>query len=443
MKKWLIRAVAVCVVLAGAAYVWRGKSVLVETAPVTQQDVREYIAEDGKTRLSREYLVDVPVAGRVGRIALNEGDTVNEGDCIATVDAFALKQQIAASEALCNQARAQMTGVDKAKPKPEDLAAAEARVQELRESVAAVARERSVAEINRENARKEFDRLRALREQGAASQSALDAAERAYKSLQEEVQRAALAEKAAAKACEAAELAARSLKASVEDNEYMRAVYAAELERLAAETKAVEHDVRLASVTAPVTGVLLEKYVDSERTLAPGMPLMKLGDLADIEIESDILSEEVVRVRQGQPVEITGKALAGKTLPGKVKRIYPSAFTKISALGVEQQRVKVITEFDNTEAQLRPGTSVDIRVITAESTNVFAVPDSAVFRHGGQWRVFTAQNGHARLVPVEVGLRNDVCAEIKSGLKREDRVITNPPTELADGARITLRDAPE
>lgn len=439
MKKWFIRVAIAVVVLGGVVYVWRGKSVLVETAVVTRQDVREYIAEDGKTRLAREYLVDVPVAGRVDRIALNEGDTVKQGECIVTVDAFALKQQIAATEALCEQARAQMTGVDKAKPKPEDLASAEARVGELRESVAAVARERSVAEINLANAEKEYERLRALREQGAASQSALDAAERTYKSLQEEVRRAALAEKAAAKACEAAELASKSLKASVDDNEYMREVYAAELARLGAETKAVEHDVRLASVTAPVTGMVLEKYVDSERTLAPGMPLLKLGDLADIEIESDILSEEVVRVREGMPVEILGKALAGKTLLGKVKRIYPSAFTKISALGVEQQRVKVLVSFDNSELQLRPGTSVDVRIITAESKGVLSVPESAVFRHEEQWHMFVAQNGRAKLVDVEMGLRNDTWAEIKNGVNDKERVITNPPNDLADGAKIKIR----
>lgn len=437
MKRIVTGALVAGAIAAVAFLALREPPVPVEMAKAATQTVREYIAEDGTTCLAEEYVIDMPISGTLQRIALEEGDRVEQGQCLARVDPFMLEQQINGAEALAAQARAQIVGVDVAKPKPEDLESAEVQVEELRDSEAITRRERAVVEINYKNALKEYERLKALHAEGAVSQSAFDEADRMYRSLEENRERAALAEAATRKAREVGELAAKRLHDSVDDNEFMRDVYLAELDRLEAELGLLKYDLEKATVEAPIAGVVLEKYVEDERALMAGTPLMKLGDLSAIEIESDILSEEVGRIEAGDPVEITGKALEGKTVMGSVKSIYPSGFKKISALGIEQQRVRILIDFDNTELALRPGTSVDVRVITAEHEGVVAVPERATFKYEGGWAVFAVRGRSAHLTPVEAGLRNDDWAEIISGIKAGEIIVADPKSELEDGAQVS------
>ena len=171
--------------------------------------------------------------------------------------------------------------------------------------------------------------------------------------------------------------------------------------------------------------------------LEAGSMLLKIGDLESIEIECDVLSEEVSRVHVGNKVLISGKALQGRTLEGTVTRIYPAGFMKISSLGVEQQRVRTLIGFDNAEARLRPGTSVDVEIVTAEAVDVLAVPDRAVFRYEGGWAVFTVEGGRAKLTPVKVGLRNEDWTQILDGIAPETVVVSELKNDLEDGIRVT------
>jgi HlyD family secretion protein len=437
MKRVFTTAVVVAIIAALAYLVLRPRPVPVEMTEAATQTVREYIAEDGKTRLDDEYIIDMPVPGTVRRIEFEVGDSVEEGQIIARVDDYALEQQVRGAKALIAQARAQITGVDVSKPKGEDLAVADKRVEEMANTVAMTRKEQSVVEINYEDAKKNYDRFKVLHEKGAVSDQRFEEVERFYHGLEKNRERANLAVSTAAKAREVAELSAKRLKGSVDDNEFMRASYLAEIERLQAQVNMLQYDLDKASVKAPVTGLILEKYVEDELALPPGTPLMKVGNLSSIEIESDILSEEVGRIKAGDAVEITGKALRDETVMGTVKRVYPSGFMKISALGIEQQRVRVIITFDNSELQLRPGTSVDVRIITGEHEDTVAVPERATFRQNGGWGVFTVEGKRARLTPVEVGLRNDDWAEIVSGLEAGQTVIADPKNELEDGSRVT------
>jgi len=437
MKKALTISLVIVVIGAAAVVALWERPLPVEMTQVTKRTVREYIAEDGKTRLADEYVMDMPVTGTLRRISLEEGDRVEKGQCIASVDSFVFEQQIKGAQALAAQARAQIAGVDVAKPKTEDLESADVQVGELKDTEAMTRKERAIVEINYQNALKEYERLKALRAEGAVSQSAFDEAERMYESLLQDRERANLAEAATRKAREVAELSAQRLRGSVDDNEYMRDVYLAELDRLEAELGLLEYDLEKTSIEAPVTGLVLEKYVEDERTLMAGTPLMKLGDLGTTEIESDILSEEVGRIEAGDPVEIMGKALLGATVMGTVSRIYPSGFEKISALGIEQQRVRILIDFNNADARLRPGTSVDVRVITDEHAEAVAVPERATFRHEGGWALFVVRKGRARLTTVEVGLRNDDWAEIVNGVSVGDTIVADPTNELEDGMRVT------
>lgn len=435
-KRRYITIAAVALILAAGFVAFRPRAIAVETAMVTRGVVREYIAEDAKTRLDEEYIVDMPVSGTVERLRLDVGDEVREGECIVNVDPFDLQKRVDSMKALIAQARAQMGGVDTQKPKPEDLASAEVNVRESADAEAMAGRERAAAQANFEAAEKEFNRVKALYDQGALSQSQLDEAKRQRDMLSANLDRVRLAQSAASKAREISELSSKSLQASVEDPEYLRDVYRAELDSRQAQLDALEKDLAKTELLAPATGVVLETYIEDRRALAAGTPLLKLGDLASIEIECDVLSEEIGQVKLGDPVEISGKALLGKSIMGKVARIYPAGFKKISALGIEQQRVQTIIEFDNSDVDLRPGTSVDIKIVVAEKQDALMVPERATFRNGEGWAVFIVQGGRAVRTPVTLGLKNDEWAEIVSGLNDGDRIIAEPKNEIGDGSRV-------
>jgi HlyD family secretion protein len=440
MKRLLTVLVITVIGIVGLYLALREPPVAVGFTEVTRQAVREYVAEDGTTRLDDEYIVAMPVMGTLLPLAVEVGDPVEQGQIIAAVDPHELRQQIAGVDALIQQARAQISGVDVTRPKPEDVRAAEARVEEVARTIEMAQKERNVVQINLEEARRNFERAQELFQRGAISQSRFDEARTAYESLQQNLERARLAYQAAEKAQEIAELQSQRLVGSIDDNEYLRLVYQAQIESLEAQRAALVYDLEKTEIRAPVSGPVLEKYVDDRRVLMAGTPILKLGNLESIEVEADILSEEVGRMRVGNPVEIHGKALLDRTITGELSKIYPAGFMKISALGIQQQRVKIIVAFDNTELRLRPGTRVDIRVITAENQDTLAVPERATFRHEGQWHVFTVDGGRARLTPVTIGLKNDEWAEILEGLNEGQTIVADPKNEIQDGTRVTPLD---
>lgn len=446
-RQKLRRAISLAIVvllLAAAAYSLRPQPFLVETGNPVVQTVREYIAEDAKTRLADEYLVDMPLNGTLDRIEFEVGDFVEAGQVVARMNTFDIEQQIRGVEALVAQAQAQMRGVDVMKPKPESLEAAELGAREAQDALAIAQKQRAIVEINAAQAQKEFERAQEMLEGGVISPQQFDEAQLQFQGLQQDIQRAVAAEEAARKGVQVARLQSQELAGSVDDNEYLRQTQLAEVERLQSQIDILRDNLAKAEIRAPVTGPILEKFVIDERVLPAGTPIMRLGDLGSIEIECDVLSEEVGRVQERHRALLLGKALAtSENSSAVVKRVYPSAFTKISALGIEQQRVKVLLDFDNSAFNLRPGTSLDVRIITAEQPDAVAVPERAVFRREGAWHVFKVDGSVARLARVELGLKNDEWAEIKSGLTVDDLIITQPMNDLTDGARVEPKQAPD
>lgn len=436
MKRLVIVLVAVVVI--GLGYTaMQGQNVAVEMTEVTRELVYEYIAEDAKTRLDDEYIIDMPIAGTVERMGLEIGDWVEAGQTIATIDTFTLEQEILQIEASIAKTQAFESGVDIEKPKDEDIKSARLKVQEMRDSLRIAAKNYDVLEINVRKAKQALDRANGLLKAGATSESLYDDAKLAHEGIVEDLKRAQLEQGVAGMALEQAEIALQRLTGSVDDNEYMRDSYEAEIDGLNARLATLREDMKKAKITSPVSGPVLEKFVEDQRVLMAGEPLVKIGDMSSIEIECDVLSEEIAPMRVGNKVEIKGKALGRDPIFGVVDRIYPSGFMKISSLGVEQQRVRTIIAFDNTNVKMRPGTSVDVRIITAESENTLAIPDRALFRDSGNWAVYAVDGGNAKLTQVEVGLRNDDWAEIKSGVEEGQLVVSELKNALVDGIGVS------
>lgn len=436
----LIWGAVILTIVAVAVLSLRPQATLVELGHPEIRTVKQYIAEEAKTRLRDEYIIDVPLSGTVERITLEVGDVVTAGDIIARIDTFDLEQEIRGLKNLMRQSEAQIAGVDSGKPKGQDIDSAAMRAREMQDALRIAEREHSIAAIDFEQAKRDYERAQQLVKEGVASQSDLDDAERAYKGLKEQVERTRLSVDSARKAQEISELASSRVVASMDDNEYLREVYQAEIAKLTSQLAVLESDLEKSVIRAPVTGPVLEKYVDNRRVLVAGTPILMLGDLTTMEIESDILSEEVVEISVGNAVELLGKALGDTEALGSVARIYPSAFQKISSLGIEQQRVKTIIAFDNTTLQLRAGTRLDVRVITDQSENAVAVPERSVFRREGAWYAFVANGGTAELRPVTLGIKNDTWAEIVAGLTVEDTLILEPGNDLEPGQRVAAKE---
>jgi HlyD family secretion protein len=207
-----------------------------------------------------------------------------------------------------------------------------------------------------------------------------------------------------------------------------------------------ERDRQRGNMTSPVDGVVLERVDSNERQFTAGTVLLRIGRWEDLEIEADVLSQEVVRVKPGMPVEVSGPAIGTPSAAARVALIYPAGFTKISSLGVEQQRVKVIMHFTDDELQrLRSerGLGVDyrvrVRLFTAESSGALTIPRSALFRGAdGAWHVFAVRGGRAELQVVKVGLSNDENAEITEGLAENEDVVLAPETNLSDGQAVKI-----
>lgn len=386
-SKRVIAVLLVVVVLVGVSWALRPAPLEVDVAPIGLGAMRVTVEDVGETRSHDRFLLSAPVAGRLARIALREGDSVVEGDVVARITALPLS----ARESDELEAR---------------LAAAKALEREADQRARG-------AEEQLAHARRELERVRRLVRDGFVSAQAADDATRAETAAATELE--AARHRARAAASEARAVAAG-----------LRAV------RPAATTPAP------VAVRAPSAGRILRIEDPSERVVAAGAPLLSIGDLSRLEVVVELLSSEAVRVKPGMPALLEG--WGGDTaLRAVVRRVEPYAVTKVSALGIEEKRVDVLLDFVDPPGPLGDGFRVTARIVTWASDRVLRVPVSALFRCAQDWCVFVVEEGRARRRIVGLGHRNAAEAEIVDGLSSGERVIRFPANALEDGARVRAR----
>jgi HlyD family secretion protein len=381
--------------VAALTYALWPASVPVDIARVERGPLRTTVDEDGKTRLKERYIISAPLAGRLSRVTLREGDAVTAGQTIlATIDPM-----------------------DPSLLDPRALAEATARVR-----AAEAALERAGAAVRRaaaaqELAQSELARLREATAKGAGST--------------QELQRA-LAEDAIRRE----ELRAVGFDRDIASFELEQARAAL----LHSSGEPSEASVRF-DITAPVSGRVLRVIQESAAVVTAGSPLIEVGDPTDLELVIDVLSTDAVAIRPGAQVSI--EQWGGEApLSGHVRLVEPAAFTKFSALGVEEQRVNVIIDLDDApEARptLGDGYRVEARIVTWESPDTIKVPTSALFRTQKSWAVFLADRGRAVTREVALGRRNADEAQVLSGLEPGDTVVAYPGDKVRDGVRIAPR----
>lgn len=371
------------------------KPVIVETGVVARAPLTVHVSEEGKTRVRNRYVVATPVAGRMRRVPLKPGDAVEANKTVLTVI------EPVAAPLLDPRSRVQAEAV---------VSMHEAARKQATESLEALRTALKMAEADR-------DRMRSVRKDGTISESDRDKME-------------------ADASIKAAEVRAAEFSLQVIDYELAQA-------RAVLQRPDVSTAGNLVEVKSPVSGRVLNVYQESETVVAPGTRIIEVGDPADIEIEAEILSRDAVTIKAGDPVEI--EQWGGETtLKGRVRRIEPAAFTKISALGVEEQRVYVLADLvDPPDAARSLGDRyrVEVRVAVWHGDDVLVVPAGALFREGNRWKTFIYQKGTAKQAFVDAGHTDGRFSEIMSGLNAGEKVLLHPPDTVKDGTSVIERTA--
>jgi HlyD family secretion protein len=385
----LMASLALVVVLIAVA-VWP-EAAPVDLAAVERGPLQVTVEDEGETRVRERFVISAPVTGRLRRIELEPADPVQRGQVVAVLQPV--------PPALLD-----------ARTRAEAAAAVEA----ARAARGRTQAERARAQAAAAQAASELKRQSQLAKSGIASAEALERARTE---------------------AEAAEQALRAAQFAVASAEH-------ELERAQAALRQAsgEGGGRDVELRSPVAGTVLRRLRESEAVVPAGEPLLEVGDPRQIEIVTDLLSADAVKVRAGQPVLI--EQWGGDVpLRGRVRHVEPSGFMKVSALGVEEQRVNVIVDFEDPKQAepLGDGYRVEVRIVVWEAADVLKAPTSSLFRRGEDWAVFVAEGGRARLRRVQIGRRSGLEAQVLGGLQPGERVIVHPADTLGDGQRVAPR----
>jgi HlyD family secretion protein len=383
---WLGGLLLIALIVAG---LWP-RPAKVEVATVERGPLTVTVDEEGMTRVRNRYFVSAPVAGRLRRIDWKAGAEVVAGKTVLAV--------IEGGDADFLDARTQAQ------------AQARANAAAAQRDAAAAQRERAAAAAKLFTA--DFARLKELFEKNVLSRQEFEVAQMRADTATQDTR--------------AAEFA---LKVAEYELEQAQALLGRGTTNKSGEPQVI---------TSPVGGKILRVLQESERMVPAGFPLVEVGDPTDLEVRVEVLSRDGVAIRPGARVSLERWGGA-EPLAARVRLVEPAAFTKISALGVEEQRVYVVADFtgpSETRATLGDSYRVEARVVTWESADVLRVPAGALFQRGDQWQGFVLADGRARLRPVRVGHTNGHTTEILSGLKVGDRVILYPGDKVTDGARV-------
>jgi HlyD family secretion protein len=397
-KYGLWSVVALAAVVLGF-YLFRSPTVAVDLAAVERGPLRVTVDERGYTRVRDLYVVSAPITGYLRRVQFRAGDSVDPGTILAAIEP-------ADPSFLDVRSRAQ----------------AETTIDAAEQALNAARAESDSAETQLEFAASELERIARLAEMGAESQARLD--------------RARLEHRVAQSALAAAESAVRMRTSELQTVRALLVSPQTGPEREAAETENV------LPLWSPVSGRVLRVVRQSEGVVMAGEALLEIGNPSNLEIVAELLSSDALKVASGAPVEIyTGNE--GEVLLGEVLRVEPYGFRKISALGVEEQRVNTIISITSPQEEwerLTHGFRVEVRIVVWEEDDVVQVPIGALFRTGDQWSVFRDEEGVAVATTVDVGHINTEHAEILGGLEEGDEVILYPSDTISNGARIMGRE---
>lgn len=419
--KWTLGLVFVAAVIAATVFALLPKPVPVELVAVARADMRVTVDEDGKTRVIDRYVVSAPLAGMIGRSELEPGDPVEVDTLLATIEPIS----------------------------PPLLDARTRAETEARLLAAQAAKRQANAGVNRAKAALEFaqterERTAELVRKGSVNQRTLDVADLELRTREQDLESARFGVRVAQYEVEVAKAAvARIDSAQAKPKAGAKSTAADPVDPATDPDPADRAREDVVEVRSPIVGSILRVLHDQEGVVQPGTPLFELADPHALELVVDVLTTDAIQIEPGAPVEV--RQWGGDIpLQGRVRMIEPSAFTKVSALGVEEQRVNVIIDLggrsdasDNPQMKaLGDGFRVEAGIVVWEGEGVLQIPVSALFRVGDQWAVWVDDQGRASLREVTIGHREGLVVEITSGLEEGEQVLVHPSDAVNEGVEI-------
>lgn len=442
---WIIVAALVILAVVGSfAYSAMYGGTPVQTHVARLGPIEEFIEERGQTRLPKTHFITMPYEGRIDEITLAEGTPVKAGEVVAKIVPSDLDNKLKQAQAAVDRLAASLAENNDERIERSSLEQALKFVESMERTVEAAKAQVQAGEAKRDFAKDNFDRLSNLFERKAAAEEEFRRARLDMVEALVEYRQNILLESAMQAMQAATNLMPVIVRQYIERKDLSGAVLERERAEAAARLDQVKLDIERSQMKSPIDGVILRRHETNERLLAAGTVLLEIGRLEELEVEADVLSQDVVRVQKGDRTLLFGPAIGPEPALAAVDRIYPAGFTKVSSLGVEEQRVKVIVRLSPPvldrllrERGLGVDYRVQVRIYTAEKPSTLILPRAALFRGPqGDWQTYRVDNNRAILQTVEVGLMNDEHVEITRGLTAGQSVILSPEMTLEPGERV-------
>ena len=448
MKKhraWIILGVIIIAVIVCYAYWEMQSGTPVQTAEVTEGRIRSWVEDRAMTTLPLVHKISMPQDGRILPITLEPGQPVKKGQVVAQMDTADLQSTLDLADAAVKEIEAQIAVNAYDKIEKTALVESDKLIKALNATGKASNELVRTNEAELKYAKWLVEMEQKLVKERASSKEKLRRAQRNFGQAESQVASSRFMSSATWAVAAVVDLLPRYVQEYLGRKHLEGSVLKHQLAGAHAARKMAARRLGRATMKSPVDGIVLRRMVKNEAYLGAGTLLLEIGVMEDLRVTSDILSQDVVTVRRGNPVDIYGPSIGSTPVTGTVWRVRPAGFTKVSSLGVDQQRVPVIIHFKpDALKQLKEkgrtlglGYRVRARIYTEEKRGVLKIPRTALFRgNNNQWQVFCVRNKKAQLVPVTLGIVNDNEAEILTGLKRGEAVVVAPPKSLKEGEPI-------
>lgn len=397
MKKLIVGIILLAVIVGGAFY-WMNRPAEEPPMAKVQRETLEELAEEIGEIVTDDYRqVVAHLPGRIGQLKVEPGDQVTAGDLLVEIDNSDWRTSVTQTEAQLAAARSTYQQTMDSARRGEQQAQAQV----------------ELARTQWEEAINQLERVQTLYDAGAVSRQELTAAE--------------LEETALAAALEQAELSLAAAGDAL--SPAARGSHEANIRQLESQRQYLMSQQDSYLITAPVSGTILHRHVEPGGFVQPGQMVMEIGDLSKLYVKADLLAREMAGVQEGMEVRVIHRDLGSDPVTGHIRKVYPTAFSKVSELGIEQRRVQVDIEVSHVDPLWRPGYEVDVEVIKETRQNTLTVPERAVFWTEGKEHVFLYENGQAVLQEVVTGLTARNRVEILSGLREDQQVLTEPENQ--------------
>lgn len=400
-------------------------------------EIRESFTEPARTRLEKTYPITMPVTGRIGRIDLEPGHGVKAGQELVEFDRLPLEKTVEAARAAVAGLRAEIAVKDDNNIERTAIVESQAAIDAARKALKASGQQVAAEKARSSRADKELHRMESLKAGQAIPQTKLDDVTLAAETSLLELRRQQFYRAALNALFVAVRLGPRYVEQYLGRKSLERRVLVHRLEEAEANLARTVHKLKLAGIVSPINGVVLARHEQGDGTLPAGKPLMLLGNLGDMEAVADVMTQDALWLREGSEVSLVPSA-GREPIPGRVKRIEPAGFTKLSSLGVEQQRVKVIVSVLGKHSGLGVGYRLQARFFTGMKSGALLVPRFSVMQDADRsFYVFKVVDGELKKQPVKIGLRSDLELEITAGLSDADRIVERPDAAMKDGMAVS------